>query len=91
MISIHKKRINKAMPKEIFPSTYECDCGYLCYFFENTINEMKLMSEKKKTFLLDSGEPAHTIVFDKGQMVNIVCPKRNHKGTKGSSVDTSEM
>ena len=49
------------------------------------------MSEKKKTFLRDSGEPAHTIVFDKGQMVNIVCPKRNHKGTKGSSVDTSEM
>ena len=41
------------MPKEIFPSSYECDCGHQSHFFENTIREMKAMSRKKKVRLLD--------------------------------------
>ncbi len=28
------------MPKEIFPSSFECDCGYQSHFFENTTKEM---------------------------------------------------
>jgi hypothetical protein len=35
------------MPKEIFPSSYECDCGHQSHFFENTIREAKAMSHKK--------------------------------------------
>ena len=43
------------MPKEIFPSSYECDCGRRSHFFENTIREMKAMSRKKKMRLGDLG------------------------------------
>ena len=34
------------MPKEIFPSSFECDCGHQSDFFENTIREMRAMSQK---------------------------------------------
>ncbi len=30
--------------KEIFPSSYECDCGHQSLFCENTIREAKAMS-----------------------------------------------
>jgi hypothetical protein len=36
------------MPKEIFPSSYECDCGHRLDFCENTIREIKAMSRKEK-------------------------------------------
>jgi hypothetical protein len=37
------------MPKEIYPSSYECDCGHQSHFFENTIREIKAMSRKKSS------------------------------------------
>jgi hypothetical protein len=63
------------MPEEISPSSYECDCGHQSHFFENTIREMKAMSRKKKVYLGDSAPDEHTIVFYKGKMVDIICPK----------------
>ena len=42
------------MPKEIYPSSYECDCGHQSHFCENTIREIKAMSRKKKVRLGDS-------------------------------------
>jgi hypothetical protein len=39
------------MPKEIFPSSFECDCGHQSDFFEHTVREMKAMSQKKKVYL----------------------------------------
>lgn len=66
------------MPREIFPSSYECDCGHQSHFFENTIRGMKKMSHKKRVQLGDSeGDNEHWIVFYKGEMVDIICPKRN--------------
>src|SRR6266568_1491896 len=62
------------MPKEIFPSSFECDCGHQSDFFENTVREMKAMSQKKKVYLADSAPEEHTIVFYKGKMVAIQCP-----------------
>jgi hypothetical protein len=50
------------MPKEIFPSSFECDCGHQSDFFENTVREMKAMSQKKKVYLADSAPEEHTIV-----------------------------
>ena len=68
------------MPREIFPSSYECDCGHRSDFFESTINEMKKMSYKKKIELGDSaGDNEHWIVFHKGEMVDIICPKRGRQ------------
>ena len=47
------------MPKEIFPSSFECDCGHQSDFFENTVREMKAMSQKKKVYLADSAPEEH--------------------------------
>jgi hypothetical protein len=65
------------MPKEIFPSSFECDCGHQSDFFENTVREMRAMSQKKKVYLADSAPEEHTIVFYRGKMVEIQCPKQS--------------
>ena len=65
------------MPKEIFPSSFECDCGHQSDFFENTVREMKAMSQKKKVYLADSAPEEHTIVFYRGKLVEIQCPKQS--------------
>ena len=65
------------MPEEIFPSSYQCDCGHQSHFFENTIREAKAMSQKRTVRLGDSEAEEHTIVFEHGRMVNILCPKAN--------------
>ena len=41
------------MAEEIFPSSYKCNCGHECHFFENTIRDMKQMSENKTVRLRD--------------------------------------
>ena len=67
------------MPREIVPSSYECDCGHQSHFCENTIRGMKKMSHKKRVRLGDSeGDDEHWIVFYKGEMVDIICPKREN-------------
>ena len=67
------------MPKQISVSSYECDCGHQSHFFENTIREVKATSMKKTVHLYDSEREEHTIVFYKGQMVNILCPRQKEK------------
>ena len=72
------------MPKELFPSSYECDCGHVSHFCENTIRECKRKSHRKTLHLADSeskGEE-HVIVFYQGEMVDIICPKQSAKDTK---------
>src|SRR6266571_6921505 len=64
------------MPKEIFPSSFACDCGHQSDFFENTVRDMKAMSQKKKVYLADAASEEHTIVFYRGKMVEIQCPKQ---------------
>jgi hypothetical protein len=61
------------MAKELYPSSFECDCGNESDFFENTVNEMKSMSNGKKVRLSDDFN--HTIVFYNGEAVEIICPK----------------
>src|SRR5260370_25525158 len=74
------------MPKEIFPSSFECDCGHQSDFFENTVREIKAMSQKKKVYLADSAPEEHTIVFYRGKMVQIQCPKQpQSRDTKQSA------
>jgi len=60
------------MATELAPSSYRCDCGEELDFFENTISEMELMSKKKRVRLEES---KHTIVFDRGEAREIICPK----------------
>ena len=68
------------MPKEIFPSSFECDCGHQSDFCEGTVNEMKRMSRSKEVRLGDGcGSEEHFIVFRGGEMVDIQCPKQRQK------------
>ena len=64
------------MPKELFPSSYLCDCGHQSDFSENTIREAKALSRKQMIRLGDSAPDEHIIVFYKGEMVDIICPKQ---------------
>ena len=60
------------MATELYPSSYRCDCGKELDFFESTVDEMKKMSKKKRQKL---GEDDHTVIFDKGEAIEILCPK----------------
>lgn len=79
------------MPKEIYPSSYLCDCGHQSDFFENTIREAKRMSQKKKVHLVDSMPNEHTIIFYRGEMVDIVCPTQNQAGGYSEKPTQSEI
>ena len=67
------------VPREIYPSSYLCDCGHQSDFSENTISEVKAMSHKRKVYLGDAMPDEHTIVFYKGKMVDIICPLRKER------------
>jgi len=76
-----------AMPKEILFSSYLCDCGHEIDFSENTVDEVKQKSQKKRQWLIETcSNPAeeHVIIFDHEKMVDILCPKegRRQKKTK---------
>ncbi len=71
-----------SMPKEIFPSSFECDCGKRLDFFENTIRGMKRESKKGPCELLDGPDGhEHRILLEDGKFVTITCPDRP-KGPK---------
>jgi hypothetical protein len=66
-----------AMPKEIFFSSYLCDCGHQADFSENTVDEVKQKSKRKRQWLMETcDDPAggHVVVFDDGKMVDVLCP-----------------
>ena len=73
------------MPKEIDFSSYECDCGHQSHFFANTIKEAKAMSLRRTVRLGDSEAHQHTIVFQHGRMVEILCPKMSQTGSQRQS------
>ena len=51
---------------------------------------MKAMSQKKKVYLADSAPEEHTVVFYRGKMVEIQCPKQpKSRQTKSSSTKRS--
>ncbi len=62
------------MPKEIYPSAYLCDCGFVCDFFENTVREIKKASNKRRQYLI-ADDGMHEVVFCEGGMVDVICPK----------------
>ncbi len=62
------------MPAEIDPSSFRCDCGYRSDHFVNTITELKKKSLRRPQ-RLDFDDDAHSIVFEKGRMTAMWCPK----------------
>jgi hypothetical protein len=72
------------MPKEIYPSSYLCDCGHLAEFSEGTIEEMKADSMRRRQVIADGGgKDEHKVVFEGGEMVDVICPKRKRTGGRG--------
>ena len=65
------------MPKEIFPSSFECDCGHQSDFAERIVRDLRAMSQKKKVYLSDSTPEEHTIVFYRGKLLEVQCPKQS--------------
>ena len=70
------------MPKEIFPSSYVCDCGFTSHHSENTIRELKHKSLKTKQCLI-ADDGIHEIIFERGAMVNVNCPEQEKYLGKG--------
>jgi hypothetical protein len=78
------------MPKEIFFSSYLCDCGHRIDFGGDTVSEVKQKSKRKRQWLIETcDDPAaeHVVVFDAGEMVDILCPddggrRKNTRFTK---------
>jgi hypothetical protein len=65
------------MPKEMLFSSYLCDCGHQIDFSENTVSEVKQKSKRKRQWLIETcadRAEEHVIVFDGGDMVDILCP-----------------
>jgi len=69
------------MPKEIYPSSYVCDCGYQCDFSENTVNEIRVASMKRKQALI-ADDGLHEVIFDHGGMIALYCPRTNTRKGK---------
>ena len=64
------------MPKEIYPSSYVCDCGYLCDFSESTVNEIRAASTKRKQALI-ADDGLHEVIFNHGEVITVYCPRGN--------------
>jgi hypothetical protein len=62
------------MAREIFPSSYECDCGHQSHFFTRTIREMKADSPRRRERIADSELDEHLIVFHHGKVLEVICP-----------------
>ena len=63
------------MAVHLFPSSYRCDCGHESHFTEGTVREMQQMSKRKRQLLGDSAKDEHTIEFDVGRAVAVICPQ----------------
>jgi len=72
------------MAKEIFPSSYLCDCGYRCDFFENTVREIKQLSMRRRQ-RIGADDNQHEVVFERERMVNVICPHQAPKAKRGKS------
>src|SRR5215471_18091483 len=77
------------MPKEIFPSSFACDCGHQSDFSERIVRDLRAMSQQKKVYLRDAAPEEHTIVFYRGKLVEIQCPKQPQSHETKKSPRTS--
>jgi hypothetical protein len=63
------------MALHVFPSSYRCDCGHESHFSERTVREMRKVSQRRRQLLGDSERDEHTIEFEGGQAVAVICPR----------------
>jgi len=64
------------MPREIEPSSFECECGYVAHFSENTVREVKQCSLAKRQWLSEgTGLWKHIVVCEGGKMTTMLGPR----------------
>ena len=63
------------MAVHLYPSSYRCDCGHESHFSEGTVREMERKSQGKPQLLGDSTGDEHSIEFDCGRAVSVICPQ----------------
>ncbi|MCZ7555452.1 MAG: hypothetical protein M5R41_03495 [Bacteroidia bacterium] len=62
------------MPKELYPSSFLCACGYQADFYESTVREMQKASISRQQ-RLGADDDEHVIVFERGEFTAMWCPK----------------
>ena len=76
MKSTHASARLLLMPEEIEPSSYQCDCGYVARFSENTVNEVKQRSLTRRQWLSDGdGIEKHIVVRQECKLPAILCAR----------------
>jgi repressor LexA len=71
------------MSSETEPSLYQCDCGYVAHFLENTVKEVKQRSLAKRQWLSEGdGIQKHIVVFEGGKMTMMLCPEQGRHETR---------
>ncbi len=63
------------MAIHLYPSSYRCDCGHESHFTERTVREMRQLSQRRRQLLTDSEKDKHSIEFEGGQAVAVICPR----------------
>jgi len=66
------------MPKEILPATYECDCGFVAHFTEDSVKEAKARSvsfANKQWLVSGEGFEKHLVMFEGGKLLTVLCSK----------------
>jgi len=69
------------MARQLFPSSFECDCGHQSHFFENTVREAKEYSSRRRKpmRLLDSEKEEHAVEFKNGRATAVICPTLGYR------------
>ncbi|MBZ5623080.1 MAG: hypothetical protein LAQ69_30810 [Acidobacteriia bacterium] len=69
--------IKRDMARQLFPSSFACDCGNQSHFCENTVHEMEAYTSRRRKpgHLLDAESEEHAIVFENGRATAVICPK----------------
>ena len=75
ILSGRGSRHDTAMAIHLFPSSFRCDCGHESHFSERTVREMRQMSRRRRQLLMDSETDEHTIEFEGGRAVAVICPR----------------
>ena len=80
----HAASMEPRMAVRLIPSSYRCDCGHESHFCENTVDELRAKSRRKKQLLADSDrEVEHTIEFSDGEAVAVLCPRLGRRRITG--------
>lgn len=74
------------MARRLIPSSFECDYGHVSHLSEGAVWQMEALSRRRNRSeaIRDSEPDAHTIEFEGGQAVAVICPRLGRCRITGS-------